>query len=505
MCGFGTRTSKAQVFNDTYIECKSPPSDVTEKPIPFTISLNNQQNSRDTLYFWYYSFPQVDALVPDRGPEDGGTIITLQGTNFYPFKDYLDQIDNSMDTWCAFPELKKRVHAVVTNSTQARCVAPPADSHKFTKVEISLNGVEYTEDENVFYYYKPPNLFDLEPRMGPVRGGTKVVVTGSNFEDTGEIECDFGWSTVSGKFVSSSEIECISPTAPQAGYVQLRTSLRKGLWSSPFKYLYYDTPIITGAGPLSGPEYGYTQIEISGKNFVDLGRNTALCVFNNTIFTNATVFSDTQLFCDSPAFEDEQGITLLNKNGPDGNIYNVRVTIDGGRELSKESFVFHYYRQTSVTKVSPNQGPIEGGTTLIISATNVQKSLLAYSQPVVRLGPEEYIPSLNENGDFVIVTHKVNYPGPVSVQVAFNGQQYSKQAVAHSKDPKSTFWYHVHPVISYHHPNSGPWTGQTPLIIEGIGFKPFEEEELAGIEGVSNNLFVRYADINQPHAPLLAD
>lgn len=78
--------------------------------------------------------------------------------------------------------------------------------------------------------------------MGPVRGGTKVVVTGSNFENTNEIECDFGVGVVPGTFVSSSEVECTSPPASKAGYVQLRLSLRKGLWSSPFKYLYYDTP-----------------------------------------------------------------------------------------------------------------------------------------------------------------------------------------------------------------------------------------------------------------------
>lgn len=129
LCGFGTRTTKAQVFNDTYIECKSPPSDVVAKPIPFTISLNKQQNSRDTLFFWYYNFPDIQQLVPDRGPEDGGTIITLQGREFFPFKDYLDEIDNSVDTWCAFVDLKKRVPAKVLNSTIATCVSPPADQH----------------------------------------------------------------------------------------------------------------------------------------------------------------------------------------------------------------------------------------------------------------------------------------------------------------------------------------------------------------------------------------
>jgi IPT/TIG domain len=211
LCGFGTRTTKATVFNDTYIECKSPPSDVVAKPIPFTISLNKQQNSRDTLFFWYYNFPEIERLVPDRGPEDGGTNIILYGREFFPFKDYLDTINNAPDVWCAFPDLKKRTHAIALNSTFASCVSPPADQHTHTRVEITLNGVEYTDDQNIFYYYKPPNLFDLNPRMGPVRGNTTVLVVGSNFEDTGEIRCDFEFGEVAGKFVSNSEIVCISP------------------------------------------------------------------------------------------------------------------------------------------------------------------------------------------------------------------------------------------------------------------------------------------------------
>lgn len=125
-CGFGTRTTLADVKNDTYLECYSPVSDVVQKPIPFTVSLNNQQNSKDTLFYWYYNFPSVDALDPNRGPESGGTVITLKGRNFFPFKEDLDQIDNANDTFCAFIELKVRVLAHVTNSTRATCVAPPS-------------------------------------------------------------------------------------------------------------------------------------------------------------------------------------------------------------------------------------------------------------------------------------------------------------------------------------------------------------------------------------------
>ena len=60
-------------------------------------------------------------------------------------------------------------------------------------------------------------------------------------------------------------------------------------------------------------------------------------------------------------------------------------------------------------------------------------------------------------------------------------------------------------MIAYHHPNSGPWTGQTPVMIDGIGFIPFEKEELEGVDGIKNNLYIRYADIANNHGALVQD
>jgi hypothetical protein len=81
--------------------------------------------------------------------------------------------------------------------------------------------------------------------------------------------------------------------------------------------------------PVCGPEAGYTQLTVTGENFVDLGHDKAVCVFNKTIFTNATVIDEKTILCDSPS--------ILNKLGysevPEGGIahYMVDVSIDGGR------------------------------------------------------------------------------------------------------------------------------------------------------------------------------
>lgn len=215
-CAFGSKSVPATFINSNYMVCVAPFSDVVEKPIPFTVSLNSQQNSKDTLFFWYYSFPAITDLIPDRGPDTGGTKLLLRGRNFRPFDGL--SIDNANDTFCMFENLGK-VPATVINSTKAYCIAPPSYVLRQSIVEITLNNQQYTDDNNVFYYYRPPYLFDTNPREGPVSGNTRVIAVGSNFRPTKNITCRFNETVVPGKYLSSSEIECFAPVNDKAGFV----------------------------------------------------------------------------------------------------------------------------------------------------------------------------------------------------------------------------------------------------------------------------------------------
>lgn len=57
VCNFGTKSVPSEFHNSGYITCYSPQSDVTEKPIPFSISLNRQQATQDNVDYWYYNNP----------------------------------------------------------------------------------------------------------------------------------------------------------------------------------------------------------------------------------------------------------------------------------------------------------------------------------------------------------------------------------------------------------------------------------------------------------------
>ena len=85
-------------------------------------------------------------------------------------------------------------------------MSPPSYYWHQSRVELTLNSVEYTEDEQIFYFYKPPLLYDVSPREGPLKGGTVIKVAGTGFADSKEIKCKIGDKIVPGKYVNTQEI-----------------------------------------------------------------------------------------------------------------------------------------------------------------------------------------------------------------------------------------------------------------------------------------------------------
>ena len=99
----------------------------------------------------------------------------VKGSNFNPFVEHEVIIDNHNDTFCFFQQLNSKVPVRVVNSTKLYCVAPENYLDlNFTIIEVTLNNQNYTDDLVPYYYFKPPKIFDYNPKEGPVRGGTEV-------------------------------------------------------------------------------------------------------------------------------------------------------------------------------------------------------------------------------------------------------------------------------------------------------------------------------------------
>mmetsp|Transcript_35648 Transcript_35648/g.26021 ORF Transcript_35648/g.26021 Transcript_35648/m.26021 type:complete len:164 (+) Transcript_35648:918-1409(+) len=151
-------------------------------------------------------------IEPNHGPQSSETQIVLKGYNFYPFKDMLHEIDNKNDTWCVFIKLNLITPAIATNSTRVTCIAPRSPIVTVSEVELALNYIEATDNGELFYWYKTPILYSIEPREGPTSGDTTVRIIGAKFpRDAQDIKCKFDKTTVKAEFISPSEVECVSP------------------------------------------------------------------------------------------------------------------------------------------------------------------------------------------------------------------------------------------------------------------------------------------------------
>lgn len=70
---------KAEFINSTRLLCVSPRSDVVGAQIPFSVSFNKQQTTKQNMTYWYYNRPAITAVIPNIGSDTGGYNVTLVG------------------------------------------------------------------------------------------------------------------------------------------------------------------------------------------------------------------------------------------------------------------------------------------------------------------------------------------------------------------------------------------------------------------------------------------
>lgn len=118
------------------------------------------------------------------------------------------------------PGVKSIAYAI--DSTHTSCMVPINNNElKLTSINLTLNDQQYTEDVELIYFFKSPIVYDIDPREGPTKGGTEVIVFGDRFNSTGNITCKFGNKTVKGRYLSSTQIKCVSPPTDKPGPVRV--------------------------------------------------------------------------------------------------------------------------------------------------------------------------------------------------------------------------------------------------------------------------------------------
>src|SRR5262249_12816518 len=144
--------------------------------------------------------PTVANVNPNTGPMQGGTSVTITGTNF------------SEVTAVRFGS--NAAGSFIVNSTTQITATSPACSGT-VDVPLTLPGAPTISsaadhDGEAQAHAAPPTVANVNPNTGPTSGGTSVTITGTNF--SGATAVRFG-SNAAGSFTVDSATQ-ITPTSP---------------------------------------------------------------------------------------------------------------------------------------------------------------------------------------------------------------------------------------------------------------------------------------------------
>jgi hypothetical protein len=161
--------------------------------------------------------------------------------------------------------------------------------------------------------------------------------------------------------------------------------------------------------PPCGPVEGFTQITVRGKNFVEFHFGQAKCIFNETLYMNATVLNSDTMVCDSPILDSANSEMW----------YKVAVTLDGSFKTNSTG-VFRYYREPTISSISPVRGPVSGGTNSIITGKGFAQTGIC--APTVRYGRNHITPKDLNDTRLNAISPAVHVPGDEVVSFSGNGQ-----------------------------------------------------------------------------------
>jgi C1A family cysteine protease len=387
----------------------------------------------------YTSFvkPAVIAVVPTAGPVVGGTSVNITGTGFY------GGVSSSAVTSVKFGSTAATAYTVNSDTS----ITATAPSHAVGTVNVTVTtpfGTSATSTADQYTYTAIPAVTGISPAIGPVTGGTSVNITGTGF--TVATNVTFGTRpATSFTVVNDTSITATSP-AGTAGTVDVTVTTAGGTsaTSTADQYTYTAIPAVTGISPAIGPVAGGTSVTITGTMFYAGGSSSAVTLvkFGSTAATAYTVNSNTSITATAPSHA--------------AGTVNVTITTsDGTSAISvADKYIYAVVAAPTITKVSPNTGPLGGGTSVTITGTN----LLGATQ--VYFGGIPAISYVVNGATQITATNPGDGAGTIDVIVAaINGTSATSSA--------DQFAYEGLPTVTGVSPSSGPVAGGTSVTITG--------------------------------------
>nr|WP_269330170.1 IPT/TIG domain-containing protein [Kineosporia babensis] len=371
----------------------------------------------------YVAAPSVTSVSPTVGPTAGGTSVTVTGANF------------TGATAVTFGGVAG-TSIVVSTDSQLTVTAPAHAAGTVDVVVTAPGGSSAISSADQFSYFAAPTVTAVSPSSGPTIAGTPVVITGTNFINVTSVK--FGNTVVSANANSSTQITATAPAGTAGSTVDVTVTAVGGTsaTSAADQYTFVALPTVTGIAPVRGPLAGGTTVVITGTGFT----GASAVSFGGTAATSYTVNSATQITAVAPASS--------------AGVVHVTVTTVGGTSATSSADQYTYVLAPTVTGVSPNVGPIAGGTSITVTGTNFTGAT------GVTIGGTAATGVTVSSDTQLVITSPAHAAGLVDVIVTAPGGTSVSSA-------GSGFTYYGIPTVTAISPASGPTTAGTTVTITG--------------------------------------
>jgi YVTN family beta-propeller protein len=374
--------------------------------------------------FTYVAAPAVSALSPNSGSTTGGTSVVITGTSL---------------TGASGVSFGSTVATVFTvnSATQITAVAPAGTAGTVDVTVTTIGGTSTTGSADNYTYRLVPVVSAVSPVTGRVAGGNTVTIAGANL--AGATAVKFGTSAASFTVNGATQITATAP-AGAAGTVDVTVTTPDGTSAvvAADQYTYGNGPAVAAVSPATGPLAGGNLVTITGANLT----GATSVRFGTTQAAGFTVNSASQITAAAPA----------------GTAGTVDVTVTTPVATSTVNAGDHYTYGTapSIASVSPNGGPVTGGTLVTITGANLTGAT-AVSFGVV--AASSFAPV---SASQVTAVAPAGAPGTVDITVA-TPLGTSATSVADG------YTYRAGPTVTAVTPPGGPVAGGNSVTITGNG------------------------------------
>ena len=410
----------------TSITVTSPAGTGTVNVTVTTPNGTSATSSADQFTYNAPALPTVTGLSPTNGPAAGGTSVIVSGTNLTGA--------TAVDFGTGHPG------TITADTATSITVTSPAGTGTVNVTVTTPNGTSATSSADQFTYNAPalPTVTGLSPTNGPAAGGTSVIVSGTNL--TGATAVDFG--TANPGTITADTATSITVTSPAGtGTVNVTVTTPNGTsaTSSNDQFTYNAAPTVTSVTPNNGPQAGGNTVTVAGSGFVS---GSTAVDFGTSVGTSVTVGGSTSLTVTVPAGTGTVSVTVTTMGG-------------GPSTPLAGAYTYNAPALPTVTGLSPTNGPAAGGTSVIVSGTNLTGAT------AVDFGTGHPGTITADTATSITVTSPAG-TGTVNVTVTTpNGTSATSSA------DQFTYNAPALPTVTGLSPTNGPAAGGTSVIVSG--------------------------------------